>query len=168
MTTRTRVAALAGALLLALPGAAQAAEPSEGAIDIYDTPEVSWTGNAGGSAINLAHFFLDQQVVDDCVQPFCDVFTLTVGPDAKKLEVGAENTYGYVEMQIRDEAGNEVFYSVGEADVPTVYKKSKPKPGVYTVEIITSAIAPSVDDDAYFAYANVNDGVKTPRPEAQG
>jgi len=166
MTTRTRLTALTAGALLALTGSAQAATPETGSVDIHDQPRIEWTGNAAGSAVNLAHFFLESQVVDDCEAPLCDAFTLTVGPDAKKLEVSAENSYGYVEMQVRDSSGAEVFYSVGDADQPTTWSKTKPKAGTYTVEVITSALARSVDDDAYFAFAQVNGGVATPRPES--
>jgi hypothetical protein len=173
MTTRTRVAALAGAVLLALPGAASAAEPAEGTLDLYDTPRVEWTGETYGGAINNINFFgelvNEGQTVDECAEPFCDTFTLTVPEGAKKLKVSAEDA-GYTEVQIKDAAGEVVFYSTGEAEGATVWTKSKPKAGTYTVEVITDAFDPEgiTGDVEYVAFAEINDGVKTPRPEAQG
>lgn len=154
MTATTRIAGLLGAALttLALAAPVQAAEPSSGTVDSQNTL-VEFTGESTGTAVQYAHFFLGSQLVEDCVAPLCDSFTVTVGEDGKRLVISAEDN-GYTEMQIRDAAGNEVFYSTGEADGPTVFSKTNPKKGtVYTVEILTDALAPEVDDGSYFASA---------------
>jgi hypothetical protein len=160
MTAPTRVAGLLGAALttLAFAGPAQAAEPEKGEVS-STTPTIEWTGEAMGTAVQYAHYFAGSQLVDDCAAPLCDSFTLTVGEDGKRLVISAEDN-GYTEMQIRDAAGNEVFYSTGEDAAATVFSKSNPKKGtVYTVEVLTDALAPEVDDASYFASATF-----TPNP----
>lgn len=156
---RALVLATATAALLALP--AQAATPEQGKLTIYE-PSITWTGEAMGSALQYANYFYGAQVVDDCEAPFCDVFTLTLEQPGL-LEIGAEDATGYTEMQVKDAKGNELFWSAGDADVPTVFTTDA-EAGTYTVEVLTDALAPEVNDASYTAYAKLNDGVAEPRP----
>lgn len=155
-------AGLASSLAAVLP--AHAATPEQGTLTKYE-PTVTWAGEATGSAVQFAHFFYGAQLVDDCAAPLCDSFTLKV-EDAGSLEIGAEDASGYTEVQVKDAEGNELFWSGGEDAVPTVFYTDV-EPGTYTVEVLTDALAPEVDDGSYTAYAKLNDGVAEPRPEAE-
>lgn len=167
MTTpfRAGLGALTAALVLAAP--AVAAEPEQGTLDPFDSPMVEWTGEATGTAVQFAHFFYGAQLVDDCVAPLCDSFTLTVTEKDQKVEIGAEDSTGYTEMQIKDAAGNEIFWSEGQESGPTVFKKTKMAAGTYTVEVLTDDLLPGIDSGEYFAYAKMNDGIAKERPAAE-
>lgn len=163
MTLRSRALAVAGAALttVAFAGPANAATPETGTLKVTE-PTLEWTGESFGSAVQYAHFFYGEQLVDDCVAPNCDTFTLTLA-DKGKLEIGAEDATGYTEMQIKDASGTEIFWSEGVESGPTVFKQSNVPAGTYTVEILTDALAPELDDGSYSGYAKLNDG-KVPPP----
>jgi hypothetical protein len=165
-TPRIRAGAIGAGLLsslaLALPAAA--ATPEQGKLTRFE-PSITWAGESTGSLVQYAHFFRGAQVVDECVAPLCDSFTLTV-EDAGFLEIGAEDASGYTEMQVKDAEGNELFWSEGEDGVPTVFATDA-EPGTYTVEVLTDALAPEVDDSSYTAYAKLNDGIAEPRPATE-
>lgn len=169
MPARSRRLALAAAVLAVAAPAASAhplhEAPQTGEVTIHE-PFTQWTGEAAGSVVQLAHHLYEAQLVDECDSRFCDEFLLTVGPGAKKLEIGVEDPGGYTEVQIRDEAGNEVFFSTGDADVATVWRKKNPPAGKYLVEVLTDALAPAPAGDAsYEAYAKLDDGIATPLPD---
>lgn len=139
--------------------------PDSGDVTIYD-PVQAWAGESTGSAVQLAHHLYEAQVYDECDPPFCDAFALKVGPGAKKLEIKVADPGGWTEVQIRDESGAEVFYSTGDADVPTVWRVKNPKAGTYMIEVLTDALAPApAGDPSYEAVAKLDDGVATPLPE---
>lgn len=166
MTSATRALVGALAALTMMGGApALASEPASGSVDIYK-PTLSWTGTAAGSAINLAHFFWGEQIVDDCRSPYCDAFTLTVVDDKQKVEISAidDEGYGYTEMQIKDASGSEIFWSEGDADVPTVYTNTKMPKGTYTIEILTDHLAPVIDPGEYTGSVKMNNGVAVTPP----
>lgn len=159
---RLLLTTLAATLVSAAP--ASAAEPASGEITL-DKPRVEWSGEAAGSLVQFAHYFRGEQIVEDCVAPMCDSFTLTVGPGAESLIISAEDASGYTEMQIRDSSGAELFWSGGDDGVPTVYEEYDPAGGVYTVEILTDALAPGpVDDPSYSAFAEVFPPVEDGEP----
>ena len=151
LSTRSFVIALLGGALLAAPAAA--ATPESGKLT-YDQRKVEWSGEATGTLVQFAHYFYGEQIVEDCVAPMCDAYTLEVG-DPGYLEISAEDN-GYTELQVLDAAGNEVFWSGGEADVPTVFQTDVEAPTTFTVEVLTDAIAPDViDDPSYSAFATL-------------
>lgn len=151
LSTRTLLALLGSAILAAPAGAAT---PESGKLT-HDQRKVEWTGEAMGSALQYAHFFYGGQIVDDCVAPVCDTFTLEVA-DPGYVEISAEDESGYTEVQIKDAAGNEVFWSEGVEDGPTVFGTDVEGPTTFTVEVLTDAIAPAViDDPSYTAFATV-------------
>lgn len=150
--------ALATALVLAAPGFA--ATPEKGEITL-EKPRVEWSGEAAGTVVQYAHYFRGEQIVDECIAPMCDSFTLTVGPGAESLVISAEDESGYTEMQVKDASGTEVFWSAGDDGVPTVYDVFEPAAGVYTVEVLTDALAPELDDPSYSAFAQVFGPVET-------
>lgn len=170
-SSRLRAATAAGAALLAAAAVSAVADahplhpaPDAGEVTIYE-PRYAWTGEAAGSAVQLAHHLAEEQLVDECDPRFCDDFALTVGPGARKLEVTVEDAGGYTEVQVRDKDGKEVFFSTGTADAPTVWRTSRPVPGTYIVEVLTDALAPAPAGDAsYTATAELDDGIATPRP----
>lgn len=158
-SARLALTTLAATLVLAAPGLA--ATPDKGEITL-EKPRVEWSGEAAGSAVQYAHYFWGEQIVDDCVAPMCDSFTLTVGPGAASLIISAEDESGYTEMQIKDASGTEIFWSAGEDGAPTVYEEIEPAGGVYTVEVLTDALAPELDDASYSAFAEVFAPVEEP------
>lgn len=151
VATRTFLVGLLSSAALA--GSATAATPESGKLTL-DQRKVEWTGEAMGTLVQYAHYFYGGQIVEDCVAPMCDAFTLEVG-DPGYLEISAEDN-GYTEMQVKDAAGTEVFWSGGEADAPTVFQTDVEAPTTFTIEVLTDAIAPEViDDPSYSAFATL-------------
>jgi hypothetical protein len=152
MSLRRRALTIAAAALAVGAPAASAATPADGTLTL-DEPELRWSGEAMGSAIQYLHYFQGEQVIDDCAAPFCDTFTLTLA-DPGNLEISVEDASGYTEVQIKDEEGNELFWSGGDDGVPTTYVEYEAEPGTYTVEVLTDALAPApLDDPSYSATA---------------
>lgn len=168
MTSATRVltGALAALLLAASPAAA--ASPETGTIDQYDNQRVDWSGEAMGSVLQYGHFFNGGQIVDDCEAPLCDRFELTIADDKQRVEISAEDSTGYTEMQVKDPDGNEIFWDGGDDGMPTTFVATYLKAGTYTVEVLTDALAPGIDDASYVAYAEMNRGVPNERPAEPG
>ena len=149
--TRTFLLGILGASALAAP--ALAATPESGKLTL-EQREVAWSGEAMGTALQFANFFYGEQIVDDCVAPTCDVFTLTVDAPGY-VEIAAEDN-GYTEVQVKDAEGNEVFWSGGETDAATVFATEVEDKATFTVEVLTDALAPApADDPSYTAYATL-------------
>jgi hypothetical protein len=166
ISTRKLALPLAVIAAGAFSPAASAATPAEGTLTL-DAPSLEWSGEAMGSVVQFAHFFQGEQIVDECYEQICDSFTVHV-KDPGVLTISAEDETGYTEMQIMNEAGEEIFWSGGEDAVPTVYTEVVDKPVTYTVEVLTDALAPApVDDPSYRGSATLTEPEDEPVEEEE-
>lgn len=164
MSLRRRALTLAAATLAVAAPAASAATPAEGTLTL-ENPELTWSGEAMGSAVQYLHYFQGEQVVDECYPTICDSFTLTLA-DPGNLEISVSDPTGYTEVQIKDEEGNELFWSGGDDGTPTTYVEEDAEPGTYTIEVLTDALAPApLDDPSYEAVARYFEDEEPPAEE---